>query len=864
MAINAGQRLGPYEVLSAVAAGGMGEVYRARDTRLGRIVAIKVLGAHLSDRPDLRERFEREARTVANLHHPHICVLYDIGREGDTDYLVIEYLEGETLAARLATGPLPLSQTLDIGAQIADALDAAHRQGITHRDLKPANIMLVRRGGPSGPPETKLLDFGLAKLNPIGAESASALPTIGAASTAGMLVGTIHYMAPEQLDGKPADARTDIYALGAVIHEMLTDKRAFDGVVPLAPPALERTVKRCLAKDPDDRWQSARDLAAELKWIGDADAGSAPAPVDAHSRARTIAIAVGSLAAGIALAGVAAWRLMSGSSLPQAAPTTRMVITLPAGDTFPTDPILNGGEIAVSPAGDQILYAAQHGGATQLFVRALASFETRALGGTTGGTNPVFSPDGQTIAFFADGKLKKIPTAGGPVAQIAEGQGFTAPEWNGDNIFFSDTPGGPLLQVAAAGGEPRVVREALGGGVSAPAFLQGNRALAYSLSPGPYGGGRIVVRTDDGSERTLVTNATSPQYIASGHLVFWRAGSLFAAPFDAVSLQATGPEVLVVDDVALGGFGVSRTGTLAYVNGAQGTLRHLVWIDRNGGRSPIDAPARPYDAPSISPDGAKVAVEIGSQTWIYDMARGALTRFAFEGSINDSPVWSPDGTHIAVRSDRAGVNRVFWQRADGSGGAEQLTDGNVGELPRSFSPDGQVLAYQEVNPETRRNVLLLRLRDRTKQPFLTTRATEGAARFSPDGRWIAYVSDESGKPEVYVQSLPPSAGKWQVSTDGGTEPVWNQNGRELFFRNGDRMMAADVSTQPTFSSGRPRMLFEGKYVRSEFPLTGFAYDVSRDGQRFLMVEETVGNTAAQINVVLNWGEELKRRVPVKR
>jgi serine/threonine-protein kinase len=400
--------------------------------------------------------------------------------------------------------------------------------------------------------------------------------------------------------------------------------------------------------------------------------------------------------------------------------------------------------------------------------------------------------------------------------------------------------------------------------VSTPAFLRGGQALAYSVAPGPYGGGRIVVRTDDGIERPLITNATSPQYVASGHLAFWRAGNLFAAPFDATSLQITGPEVLVVEDVALGGFSVSRTGSLAYVTGAQGTLRRLVWVDRNGGESPIDAPNRPYDAPQISPDGGRIAVEIGAQTWIYDMARGALTRLAFEGSINDSPVWSPDGSRIAVRSDRAGVNRVFWQRADGSGGAEQLTEGNVGELPRSFSPDGQMLAYQEVSPETRRNIWLLRLGDRTKQPFLRTRATEGAARFSPDGRWIAYVSDESGRPEVYVQPLPPTTGKWQVSTDGGTEPVWNRNGRELVFRSGDRVMAADVSTQPTFSSGRPRMLFQGNYVRSEFPLTGFAYDVSPDGQRFLMVEETGGNTAAQINVVLNWAEELKRRVPVKR
>ena len=865
MVINAGQRLGPYEVLSAIGAGGMGEVYRARDTRLGRVVAIKVLGGHLADRPELRERFEREAHAVANLHHPHICVLYDVGREGDTDYIVIEYLEGETLAERLTKGPLPLVQALEIGAQVADALDAAHRQGITHRDLKPANIMLVRRGGPSAPPDTKLLDFGLAKLN-LTDGGTSMSPTIAATSTAGMLVGTIHYMAPEQLEGKPADARTDIYALGAVIQEMLTGKRAFDGVVPLAPPALDRSVQRCLAKDPDDRWQSARDLAAELKWISEADAAPTIASIAARRsmlRGRTFAAAVGGILVLAAALAVARWRVIPTASAPVALPT-RLVITLPRGDTFPTDQSQGGSELALSPNGDRLVYAAVRGGASRLFVRAMDSLDIRELPGTIGANNPVVSPDGQTVAFFADGKLKKIPLAGGSATVITSGQGFTASAWEGDAIVFVDTPGGPLLQVSVEGGQPRVIRESTSGGVSAPTFLPGG-ALVYSVAPGPYGGGRLVARNADSTtEHSLASNATSPKYIESGHLVYWRAGSLFAAPFDATKLQIAGPELPVVDDVALGGFSVSRTGSLAYVTGASGAPRRLVWVDRSGGRTALDAPERPYDSPELAPDGGRVAVEIGPQTWIYDFARGALTRLAFEGSVNDSPIWTPDGKRVAVRSDRAGSNRVFWMLADGSGGAEQLTDGSIGQLPRSFSPDGQWLAYQETSPQTRRNVWFLRVADHTKQPFLVTRATEGAAKFSPDGRWIAYVSDESGKPEVYVQPFPAAGGKWQVSTDGGTEPVWNRNGRELFYRSGDRMMAVDVMTQPTFSSGRPRQLFEGKYVSSLFPLTGFAYDVSQDGQKFLMIEETGSTTAAQINVVLNWKEELNRRVPLKR
>ena len=855
MAITRGQRLGPYEVLDAIGAGGMGEVYRARDTRLGRVVAIKVLGAHLSDKPDVRERFEREAHAVANLHHPHICVLYDVGRENDTDYIVIEYLEGETLAERLRKGPLPLAQALEIGAQTADALAAAHRQGITHRDLKPANIMLTKSGA-------KLLDFGVAKLNPTVDAGATTLPTIGATSPGGALIGTLHYMAPEQLEGKPGDARTDIYALGAVIHEMLSGKRAFDGIVPLVPPALNRAVRRCLARDPDDRWQSARDLAAELKWIAEADPASTTVSMAASpTRFRTPAVAA-AIVGILAVAGVAVWRLIAAEPAPAALPT-RMVITLPSGDTLPRDQTLGGSELALSPAGDQLVYAAVRGNASRLFVRAMDSLDIRELPGTIGANNPVFSPDGQTIAFFADGKLKKMSVAGGPAAIITNGQGFTAAAWNGDDILFVDTPGGPLLQVSAEGGQPRVFREPKDGrSVSPPAFLPGG-GLVYSIAE-VYGGGQIIAR-DAGaaSEHVLASNATSPKYMESGHLIYWRAGSLFAAPFDATTLQMAGPELPVVDDVALGGFSVSRSGSLAYVTGASGPPRRLVWVDRTGSRTALDLPERPYDSPQLSPDGDRVAIEIGPQTWIYDLARGALTRLAFEGQVNDGPIWTADGKRIAVRSDRAGTNRVFWMLADGSGGAEQLTDGSIGQLPRSFSPDGQWLAYQETGADTRRNVWFLRVADRTKQPFLVTKATEGAARFSPDGRWIAYVSDEAGKPEVYVQPFPASGGKWQVSTEGGTEPVWNRNGRELFYRNGDRMMAVDVAMQPTFSSGRPRMLFDGKYASSLFPLTGVAYDVSPDGQRFLMIEETGTTTPQQINIVLNWTEELKRRVPVK-
>jgi len=702
-------------------------------------------------------------------------------------------------------------------------------------------------------------------------------------------------MAPEQLEGKDVDARADIFAFGAVVYEMVTGKKAFDGqsqasviaaildreppppssLQPMTPPALDRIIRRCLAKDPDDRWQAARDVAAELKWIADNDAAVVPSQTanvssKATSGRRPIFITVVVLLMGAALAGAAMWNRTPAAPAVSAstpAAVTRLAIALPPGDTLSISQ--NQPIIALSPAGDQLSYVALRDGKQQLFVRAMDNLEPRAFPGTDGALLPFFSPDGQWIAFFADGKLKKVPTAGGAVATIANATGFTGGTWDvAGTILFVDTPGGPLLQVASDGGVPHMLTRENNQGFSSPEFLPGGRGILFAIATGPYGNGSVVARSlDTGAERVLVANAAFPRYVSSGHLIFWRAQNLFVAPFDAVGLRLTGGEIPVVEDVLLGQFSIARTGSLAYVTGMTASnQRRMVWVTRNGARQPLDAPIRSYDAPQISPDGRKVAVEVGSQTWIYDFGRGALTRLAFEGDTNDSPVWSPDGKRIAVRSDRTGKANIFWQLADGGGGAEPLTIAGIGQLPRSFSPDGQILAFQEVNADTRRNIWTLRMTDRKAQPFLTTPATEGAVKFSPDGRWLAYVSDESGRPEVFVQPFPPMGGKWQVSTDGGTEPAWNRNGRELFYRSGTRMMAVDVATQPTFSVGKPRTLFEGQYASSQFPLTGFAYDVSPDGQRFLMIEGTggQGTSSAEINVVLNWSEELKRRVPVTK
>jgi serine/threonine-protein kinase len=858
MALHPGQRLGPYEIESAVGAGGMGEVYRARDTRLGRIVAIKVLPAHLSDKPDLRERFEREAHAIANLHHPHICVLYDVGREGDADYIVIEHLEGETLAQRLTNGPLPLDQALDIGAQIADALDAAHRQRITHRDLKPANIMLTKSGA-------KLLDFGLAKLNAPADGNVTTLPTMGATSSAGMLVGTIHYMAPEQLEGKPADARTDIYAVGAVMQEMITGQRVFDGIVPLAPPALDRAVKQCLAKNPDDRWQSARDLAAELQWIAHSDPHITTTGARASSR-RVAVVAASALLAGAALAGLAVWMLRPSGPAASSPTITRMVIAVPTGDRLPIDqsqPVL-----ALSPNGDQLAYVAVRDNTRRLYIRAMDSIEARVLPGTDGAISPFFSPDGQWIGFFADSKLQKVPVSGGTPVALANGAGFLGSDWNRDGtILFVGSPGVGLMQVPDSGGTPRLfIRSGVQAAAVAPQFLPDGRTVLFVTSTGPGSIGQLMAYSQDtGTSRALITGAGFPRYVPSGHLVYAQGANLVAAPFDLTRLEITGPAVPVVNGVALGDFTISRTGSLAYIPAGGDVPRRLVWVTRNGARTPLPAPERDYDFPQISPDGRRVAIEVGPQIWLYDLARDTLTRFAFEGGINDTPAWSPDGTRIAFRSNRAGRLNLYWQRADGGGGVERLTDNEFNDLPRSWTPDGHILAFQEVRPDTGRDIFTLRIGDRNPQPFLQTKYTDGCPQISPDGRWLAYVSDETGGPEVFVQSFPAAGGKWQVSTDGGTEPVWNRNGHELFYRSGTKMMAVDVATRPAFSSGKPRMLFEGSYAASVFPFTGVAYDVSPDGQRFLMMEEAgQPKPAAEINVVLNWSEELKRRVPVRK
>jgi len=898
--LNSGTKLGSYEVVAQIGAGGMGEVYRARDTRLDRIVAIKVLPAHLADKPELRERFEREARTIASLNHPHICTLYDIGRQDGMDFLVMEYLEGETLAQRLQKGPLPLEQVLQFAIEIADALDKAHRKGVTHRDLKPGNIMLTESG-------SKLLDFGLAKLRQEAAPatSASQLPTASvkdAVTQQGAILGTLQYMAPEQVEGKQdqIDARTDIFAFGIVVYEMATGKKAFAGqtqasvmakilesdpppmasLQPMTPPALDRVVRKCLAKQQEKRWQDASDLCDELKWI--AEGGTQIVPTVAAEargsrafRRRPLVFVLGALVLGALVSGVAIWNLRPA---PSAKPVTRTIIALPPGDRLPS--ATNDQQmVAISPDGSELAYVAIHGRTQQLYLRGMNSLEAKPVPGTEDATNPFFSPTSQWLGFFVGGKLKKVSVAGGAAVTLGGDVSFArGGTWSGQgSIIFTPTANSFLQQISDSGGALRPVTHFEKGEATHrwPEFLPDGRSLLFAAGPssGNWANSQVVVQSlGTGERRSLIQGGTNPRYALSGHLLYAQAGTLMAAPFDAQRLQLMGSAVPVLENVlqsaATGAaqYSLSATGSLVYISGGANALpRKLVWVTRNGVEQAIPAPPHSYNYPRLSPDGRRVSVTIveqESQTYVYDLARDALARLTFGGNLNQYAVWSPDGKRVAFSSNRElGPPNVFWEPSDGSGGVERLTTSEYIREPNSFSPDGQSLAFTEVNPTTGFDIWILRLDVRKAEAFIQAPSNQTGAQFSPDGHWLAYNSDESGHSEVYVQSYPGPGGKWQISTEGGTEPVWNRNGRELFYRIGDNMMVVEVTTQPSFSAGKPRTLFAGPYLSAPGNLLP-NYDVSGDGQRFLMIKAGEEETAlTQIVVVQNWFEELKQKVP---
>jgi dipeptidyl aminopeptidase/acylaminoacyl peptidase len=883
----AGSRLGPYEILSPLGAGGMGEVYKAKDTRLERTVAIKVLPQRLSASPETRQRFEREARTISQLSHSHICALYDVGREGETEYLVMEYLEGETLSERLAKGPLPLEQTLRYGQEIADALDKAHRQGIVHRDLKPGNVMLTKSG-------VKLLDFGLAKAitPPPSQSSLTALPTQQGLTQEGTILGTFQYMAPEQLEGKEADARTDIFALGATLYEMATGRKAFSGtsqaslissimtadpppistLQPMTPPAFDRVVKTCLSKDPEERWQSSGDVAKELRWIAEGSAAGLAAPAVVSSRRRLRERLAWTAA--VVAAAAATWFAVARSRRPaESRAPIRAFVPQPRGaEFFFLGP--GAGSLTLSPDGKYLTFGTMGEDGGKIWLRPLEAVEARPIPGTEDGQYPFWSPDSRFIGFFARGKLKKVSVSGGAAIDICEVSGEPrAGTWSRDGvILFEPHWREGLSRVSAEGGVPQPVtrvdttrRETTH---RFPFFLPDGRHYLYlvgsHVAEDTSGENAIYLGELGSMNRRLIVHARSNALYASDHLLYVRGRQLVAQRFDPKRLTLEGEPTLVADGVRYergffqGVFSASETGILAFQRGEGETLTRIRWYERSGKPgSYLTGPGAHFDV-RLSPDGKTAAVTTGDpgDVWLHDLDRGIRTRLTFDPMTDSGAVWSPDGKAIYYSSDRQTQWRVFRRQVSGTGQEEEVTSDTEPGAVWDVSPDGRYLVFERYARPGRNLDLWVRplAGEGKATPFLAAPFSETEARFAPDGRWLAYTSDESGRTEVYVTSFPGHEGKWQISSGGGFAPRWRRDGREIFYMTPERrVQSVEIHPGEAFRAGAPKPLFATQIARQPFA----SYDVTADGQRFLVTEFVQAEAPEPITLVVDWPAALR-------
>ena len=867
MSLTSGARLGPYEILSPIGTGGMGEVYKAKDTRLDRTVAIKVLPEHLAESPERKERFEREATAISQLNHPHICTLYDVGEQDGLDYLVMEYIEGETLADLLKRGALSLDKAVEYGIQIADGLDNAHRAGIIHRDLKPANIIITA----SGP---KILDFGLARFLEHEPDSdASDAPTRAKVLTKEQaIIGTLQYMAPEQLEGRQADARADIFAFGAVLFEMVTGQRAFENTrADSVPRSLDHLIRTCLQKDRERRWQNIGDITRQLEWIG--EAGTEQPVTNAPRRPWTLAAAlvVGTIIGALLITGI-------GNRAPErSAERTEFQITLPPGDR-----VLPGG-LALSPDGRTLAYTAIRDAVGQLFVREMDRVGTVLIDGTQNAHLPFFSPDGQWIGFADSTRLVIVSVAGGAPQVVCElPDYFNGGTWGRDDTIIFGTLGSGLLQVSARGGSPETLTVLEESEVlhHSPSFLPDQNTVVFSVLMEDFRTQLVALRLDNGERQPIETGETA-RFSSAGHLVLARGSSLWAAPFDPRSLDNKGVAVPVLEDVAIAGsrgagaasgwtqFAVAGNGTLAYIpGGASAFQEEITWMDRAGNRiETFEMPGGASSA-SLSPDGSRLAVTLydrGRNTrdiWLYELSSGRVIPFVTGPSDVATPVWSHDGESVFFNSDRTGVGDLFVKSMDSDKEATLLVQSDEMKHVTSSSSDGQFLMY-DLHRQTQQDLWVLALNsDGEVEPFLQSEFEEDDGAFSPDGRWVAYSSNRSGRFEVYVHPFRRAGGSTQVSIHGGKQPKWRGDGKELFFIAPDgKLMAAPVDGASSFEVGSPQPLFE---TGASNPFArGIRWDVDPSGQRFLVAVPETELARTRIHVVLNWSEELERLVPAE-
>ena len=889
------ESLGHYRIAEKIGEGGMGEVYRATDTKLRRDVAIKVLPEAVARDPDRMARFSREAQVLASLNHPNIASIYGLEDADGKRALVMELVEGETLAERIRRGPIPLEEAIAIAKQMAEALEAAHEQGIIHRDLKPANAKITPDG------DVKLLDFGLAKAlegegTAPAADDLSHSPTLSAAATrAGVILGTAAYMSPEQARGQKTDRRSDIWSFGVVLLEMLTGRSVFQGetvsdllanvlarepnwesLPESTPPSVRRLLRRCLQKDVRKRVQAIGDARLLLEeYLEDPDTSdvlAAPVVPKPPVWRRALPWAVAALSTvGLVSALAVLW---------PSASETESIVRLRAEIADDTLFSNLGASAVLSPDGARMAYVVGDGNQRQLYVRSMDQLEGVPLSGTGQSYHPFFSPDGQWLGFVTSSELKKVSVTGGaPLALTGVNLSRGASWGEGDVIVYAPTPASGLLRVSAAGGPAEPVTELRDGEASHrwPQFLPGGDAVLFTshTSSSNFDEASIeVVVLESGERKLLHRGGSYPRYVESGHLVFLRESTLFAAPFDLDRLELLSSPVPVLQGIASnpyhgsGQYDVSSNGLLAYISGGSQLDQYaMVLVDREGRAIPLSDDEQTFGEPHFAPDGKRLAVQRfesgrpNSGIWIYDLERGVSSRLTFDESNARAPFFSPDGERVYFSSDSSGSVNVYWKRADGSGEAVRLTESPKTQFASSVSPDGKFVVFHESNATTGYDLFIVDTSGEGEpEEFLTTPFNDYEAAFSPDGRWIAYQSDESGDTEVYVRPFPAGAGKWQISTDGGNYPRWAPSGRELFYRKDDGLMVVKVrSSGGSFIANRPTKLFDGPFLTlSVYGSTLADYDVAPDGEHFVMMQGENQVEKMQVTFVFNWFEDLAR------